>query len=111
MQPEMMSNPTCRGANAQEMQRSLDTLREFATKTGGFAAVNTNEFSTTFDRVLDDSSQYYVLGYQPAARGRDGFEGDRSGWHVTGSGAGGIIQGAECLVPSAGCCAECRVLC
>jgi VWFA-related protein len=72
MQPDTTSNPTCRGANAQELQRSLDTLREFATKTGGFAAVNTNEFATTFDRVLDDSSQYYVLGYQPASRGRDG---------------------------------------
>jgi VWFA-related protein len=72
MQPETTSNPLCREANRQELTRSVDTLREFAEKTGGFAAVNTNEFSTAFDRVLDDSSQYYVLGYQPAAIGRDG---------------------------------------
>jgi VWFA-related protein len=72
MQPEMTSNPLCRGANPQELTRSLDTLREFSQKTGGFAAVNTNDFATAFDRVLDESSQYYVLGYQPTALGRDG---------------------------------------
>ncbi len=72
MMPEMTSNPLCRGANPQELTRSLDTLREFSQRTGGFASVNMNDFGTAFDRVLDDASQYYVLGYQPVSRGRDG---------------------------------------
>ena len=72
MAPETVANPLCREANREELSRSLDTLREFATKTGGFAAVNTNDFSDAFDRVLDDNSQYYVLGYQPNRPGRDG---------------------------------------
>jgi VWFA-related protein len=72
MQPEATGNPLCRDANPRELTRSIDTLRSFAENTGGFAAVHTNDFSTAFDRVLDESSQYYVLGYQPAARGADG---------------------------------------
>jgi len=72
MEVETVANPLCREANREELTRSLDTLREFAEKTGGFAAVNTNDFSDAFDRVLDENSQYYVLGYQPNRLGRDG---------------------------------------
>lgn len=67
-----VSNPLCREANDRELMRSVDTLREFAQKTGGFAAVHMNEFGDAFARVVDDASRYYVLGYQPASRGRDG---------------------------------------
>jgi VWFA-related protein len=52
--------------------RTPDVLRDFAEKTGGFAAVNTNDFDNAFERILDENSRYYVLGYQPANRGRDG---------------------------------------
>ena len=52
--------------------RTPDVLRDFAEKTGGFAAVNTNDFDNAFDRIVDENSRYYVLGYQPANRGRDG---------------------------------------
>jgi VWFA-related protein len=72
MEVETVANPLCREANREELTRSLDTLREFSEKTGGFAVVNTNDFSDAFDRVLDENSQYYVLGYQPNRRGRDG---------------------------------------
>ena len=47
-------------------------LREFAALVGGFAAVDTNEFAEAFDRILEESSEYYVLGFQPLARGRAG---------------------------------------
>jgi VWFA-related protein len=72
------------GGMAEEVQQSVprwgeppygrtpDVLRDFAEKTGGFAAVNTNDFDEAFDRMLDENSRYYVLGYQPANRGRDG---------------------------------------
>ncbi len=72
MEVETVSNPLCREANREELSRSLDTLREFAEMTGGFAAVNTNDFSDAFDRVLDENSQYYILGYQPNRPGRVG---------------------------------------
>ncbi len=72
MQPETTSDALCRDANPQELTRSVDTLREFSEKTGGFAAVQRNDFATAFDRVLDETSQYYVLGYQPDSRGANG---------------------------------------
>jgi hypothetical protein len=72
MEVETVNNPLCREANREELTRSIDTLREFSEKTGGFAAVNTNDFSGAFDRVVAENSQYYVLGYQPNRPGRNG---------------------------------------
>jgi hypothetical protein len=49
------------------LQRDLrmlqDTLRSLADETSGFAAVNTNDFSSAFMRVVKDNSAYYVLDY------------------------------------------------
>ena len=50
-------------------QQSLRTLGE---DTGGFAAVNTNEFAGAWERVVRDNSQYYVLGYYSTNERRDG---------------------------------------
>jgi hypothetical protein len=41
-------------------------------ETGGFATVNTNDFATAFQRIVDDNSSYYVLGYYPSNDRRDG---------------------------------------
>jgi VWFA-related protein len=60
------------GEPCQHGPRSRDSLRNFSEPTGGFAAVNTNDFSDAFERIVDESSQYYVLGYQPDSPGRDG---------------------------------------
>jgi hypothetical protein len=49
-----------------------DSLITFSEETGGFAAINSNDYSPQFDRILHESSQYYVLGYQPDRRSRDG---------------------------------------
>ena len=43
-----------------------------ATKTGGFAAVNRNDFAGAFDRIVRENSSYYVLGYYPTNERRDG---------------------------------------
>ena len=43
-----------------------------ADETGGFAHVNTNDFDGAFQRIVDDNSSYYVLGYYPANDKRDG---------------------------------------
>ncbi len=49
-----------------------DSLRTFSEETGGFAAIDYNDYSPQFDRILDENSQYYELGYQPSRPGRDG---------------------------------------
>lgn len=39
-------------------------LRTLAEETGGFAIVNSNEISGGFQRIAEELSDYYVLGYQ-----------------------------------------------
>jgi VWFA-related protein len=51
---------------------SQDSLRSLSEETGGFAAVNQNDFSNAFERVVQDNSSYYVLGYYPKNERRDG---------------------------------------
>jgi VWFA-related protein len=55
-----------------ELRLGQDSLRVLADETGGFAAVNSNDFSSAFQRLVDDNSSYYVLGYYPANERRDG---------------------------------------
>jgi VWFA-related protein len=56
----------------QELFRSQDNLRSASNSTGGFAVVNTDEVARAFERVVEESSAYYVLGYYPAGERRDG---------------------------------------
>jgi VWFA-related protein len=55
-----------------EMRVSQDSLRTLAEETGGFAAVNSNDFSSAFTRIVNANSRYYVLGYYPPGTARDG---------------------------------------
>jgi hypothetical protein len=41
-------------------------------ETGGFAAINSNDFSSAFERIQKENSSYYVLGYYPTNERRDG---------------------------------------
>ncbi len=66
------ASPLCRDTSNAEYSRSLGILRWFSEDTGGFAAVESNDYTPQVDRILDENSQYYVLGYQPNRRGRDG---------------------------------------
>jgi VWFA-related protein len=50
---------------ANELRLSQDSLRVLADETGGFAAVNRNDFATAFDRIVVDNSSYYLLAYYP----------------------------------------------
>jgi len=43
-----------------------------AADTGGFVVRNTNEFEKAFNRIADDTSTYYVLGYTPTNPTLDG---------------------------------------
>jgi VWFA-related protein len=61
-------DPTVGVSNASlqnELRLSQDSLRVLSEETGGFAAVNRNEFTTAFDRIVQDNSSYYVLAYYP----------------------------------------------
>lgn len=59
--------------NVQDEQRiAQNALRSLAESTGGFASVNSNDFSNAFERVVRDSSNYYLLGYYPTNTKRDG---------------------------------------
>jgi VWFA-related protein len=55
-----------------EMQLSQDSLRALSDETGGFAAVNTNQLSNAFARIVGDNSTYYVLAYYPPTDKKDG---------------------------------------
>ena len=55
-----------------ELRLSQDSLRTLAEETGGFAAVNSNELTTAFERIVRDNSGYYVLAYYPPSDKRDG---------------------------------------
>lgn len=58
---------------ANELLLSQDSLRTLAEETGGFAALNRNDFTTAFDRIVEDNSSYYMLAYYPPATDkRDG---------------------------------------
>ena len=55
-----------------ETRWSQDMLRMIAEQTGGIAAVDRNDFTGTFDRIIRDNSNYYVLGYYSPNGKRDG---------------------------------------
>ena len=53
------------GSLQSELRLSQDSLRTLSEETGGFAVVNKNDFSTAFQRIVEDNSSYYVLAYYP----------------------------------------------
>jgi VWFA-related protein len=55
-----------------ELRRAQDTLRTLAEETGGVASVSSNDFSTIFNRVVSDTSTYYMLAYTSPNERRDG---------------------------------------
>ena len=55
-----------------EVRRAQDNLRVMSEQTGGFAIVNQNDLNAAFERIVEDNSSYYVLGYYPSNDKRDG---------------------------------------
>jgi VWFA-related protein len=55
-----------------EVRTAQDSLRVIADQTGGFAAVNQNDYQRAFARIIQDNSSYYVLGYYSNDERRDG---------------------------------------
>ena len=55
-----------------QLAASQDTLTTIAEDTGGRAFFDSNAFGAVFDRVVNDTSAYYVLGYSSTNPARDG---------------------------------------
>ena len=55
-----------------EVRIAHDSLRSLAEETGGFAALNRNDYRETFAKIIADNSSYYVLGYYSSDNRRDG---------------------------------------
>jgi VWFA-related protein len=55
-----------------ELRLSQISLRSLSEDTGGYAAVNNNDYTKAYERVVADNSSYYVLGYYPKNDRRDG---------------------------------------
>ena len=55
-----------------EYSDSIRRLRHMADSTGGFAAVDRNDIGPAFERIIEESSEYYVLGYTPLKRSKPG---------------------------------------
>ena len=60
------------GSLYNEVRLGQDSLRVMSDETGGFAVVNRNDFSSAFQRIVDDNSSYYVMGYYSTNDKRDG---------------------------------------
>jgi len=56
----------------QELETSQANLRQLAEETGGVAFVGRNDFNQAFDRIVQENSSYYVLGYYSTNDRRDG---------------------------------------
>ena len=70
--PDDTSLGLTQSALFNEVRLAQDSLRTMSDETGGFAVVNRNDFSTAFQRIVDDNSSYYMLGYYSSNERRDG---------------------------------------
>jgi hypothetical protein len=66
--PSVVTGPSVEAEYAD----SIRSLRNVSESTGGFAAVDRTDFTSAFTRIVEDSSDYYVVGYTPETRGRPG---------------------------------------
>lgn len=49
-----------------EFAASIHSLRNLSESTGGFAVVDTNDMAGAFGRIVEESSDYYILGFTPS---------------------------------------------
>jgi hypothetical protein len=56
----------------RELEAAQDNLRRLSEETGGFATLNSNDFTTAYNRIVDENGSYYVLGYYSKNEKRDG---------------------------------------
>lgn len=49
-----------------------ENLKDFAGSTGAFAVTGTNDYTSQFDRIIEDTSAYYLLGFTSSNQKADG---------------------------------------
>ncbi len=59
-------------SQVSSLQGSRETLASLAADTGGRTFYDLNDFAPAFERVQEDNSSYYLLGYTPSNRRSDG---------------------------------------
>ena len=76
---DLVENPVFRATPSaiqssveSEYSDSIRSLRHVAESTGGFAAVDRNDIGPAFERIIEESSDYYILGYTPAKQAKPG---------------------------------------
>lgn len=55
-----------------ELKLAEDSLRTLAAESGGFAVANNADYRDAFDRIVQENSVYYLLGYYPTSTRRVG---------------------------------------
>src|SRR5262249_41397583 len=79
--PSVVTGPSIEAEYAD----SIRSLRSVSERTGGFAAVDRTDFTSAFRRIVEESSEYYLVGHTPETPGRPGefrgigVKGDRPG--------------------------------
>jgi len=66
------TDPTARLDASIGRLEARQSLVAMATATGGFALSNSNSFENAFDRIVQENSSYYVLGFSSTNDRRDG---------------------------------------
>jgi VWFA-related protein len=66
------TGPGVSASFGREVRLAQDTLRQLAEETGGFATINRNDFTSSFERIVGDNSSYYAMAYYPPSPKRDG---------------------------------------
>lgn len=60
------------GLTLEQRLGDRSTLYQLAAETGGRTIINTNDFASGLNKVFEDSTAYYVLGYTPTRTEDDG---------------------------------------
>jgi VWFA-related protein len=55
-----------------DIDAGVQSLHDLSDQTAGFTVANTNSLDAGFDRLRQENSRYYVLGYYPAERAPEG---------------------------------------
>jgi VWFA-related protein len=71
--PNAMGVGSLQSVMQNEYRLSQDNLRGLSEETGGFAVLNSNDLASGLDRIVEDASRYYMLGYYPTETSKVGY--------------------------------------
>jgi VWFA-related protein len=62
----LLGTASLQAAMQNELHLAQDSLREITEETGGFAILDQNDLAAGLNRIVEDNSRYYLLGYYPS---------------------------------------------